>query len=297
MINKFPNYSLLDITHQDEIQKFCAEFDPYSDFNFTSLFAWNTMNDTSVSVLNNNLIITMPDYISGKPIYSILGTTSIDESLEVLLNKYNRLSLVPEVVIDSVSDKNKFIISEDRDQFDYVYEISEHAMLQGGRYRGKRKRINQFLRANLDDLSLRKIRFTQKSDIDIIKKLFNEWISERHRTPEEAESEGAALENLVRNSSHFDLMGIFIYIDNLCVGYSINEIVSRDYAICHFQKAKLRYEYIDIFLSSLVAKELHHFGCKYINWEQDLGISGLRELKESYLPEFFLKKYNVKLRS
>jgi hypothetical protein len=170
-------------------------------------------------------------------------------------------------------------------------------MLPGGRYRGKRKRINQFLRANLDELSLRKIQFTQKSDIDIIKKLFYEWISERHRTPEEAESEGAALENLVRNSSHFDLMGILIYIDNLCVGYSINEIVSSDYAICHFQKAKLRYEYIDIFLSSLVAKELYHFGCKYINWEQDLGISGLRELKESYLPEFFLKKYNVKLRN
>ncbi len=295
MINHYPQFSKLDVSHRNEIREITTRFEPYSDFNFTSLFAWNTNEDTTISILNENLVICMPDYITGKPIYSILGKNKIEESINTLLIDIPELSLVPKIVIDNISHKQKYEITEERDHFDYIYKVSEHAALPGGRYRGKRKRIGKFMNNSLDQLSLRKIRFNEVSDKILVKRLFDEWVFERNRTIEEADSEREALNRLIENATHFDLMGIFVYIDDLCVGYSINEVLPNSFAICHFQKAKLKYEYIDIFLSSLAAKELYHYGCKYINWEQDLGINGLRILKESYLPEFYLKKYKLKL--
>ncbi len=297
MISDFPKFTKLDISHKKDIKQITTKFDPYSDFNFTSLFVWDTKDNTSISNLNGNLVIRMPDYISGKNIYSILGNSKIDESIHELLKTTRILDMVPEVVVDSISKKSDFNIEQNVDQFDYIYRISELARLPGGRYRGKRKRISKFLRENIDSMSLRKIRFSDKSDITIIKQLFYEWVIERERTVLETESEGLALNRMLANASELNLMGLLIYIDGLCVGYSINEILDDDYAICHFQKTKLRFEYIDIFFSSLVAKELHHYGCINTNWEQDLGIQGLRELKESYLPERYLKKYTIALKS
>lgn len=293
MICEYPKFTKLNISHKKDIKKITAKFEPYSDFNFTSLFVWNTKNNTSISNLNGNLVIKMPDYISGDTIYSMIGNKKVDESINELFSITKKLNMIPAVVVDSIHNKTDFEIKQEIDQFDYIYEISELAKLPGRRYKGKRKRISKFLKENLDNLNLRKVRFNDKSDQTIIKQLFKEWVIERERTVLESESEGKALERMLANASELNLMGLLIYIDGLCVGYSINEILDNDYAICHFQKTKLRFEYIDIFFSSLVAKELHHYGCKYANWEQDLGIKGLRELKMSYLPDRYLKKYTI----
>jgi hypothetical protein len=88
-------------------------------------------------------------------------------------------------------------------------------------------------------------------------------------------------------------MGVALYLDGVCVGFSVNEVLDDTYVLCHFQKAVLDFENVDVFLSNVVAKEAMHFGCHYINWEQDLGIPGLRELKQSYKPDLFLKKYTI----
>ena len=44
------------------------------------------------------------------------------------------------------------------------------------------------------------------------------------------------------------------------------------------------------------AKILDLRGVKYFNWEQDLGLPGLRKSKEKYHPSFFFKKFIVGLK-
>ena len=41
------------------------------------------------------------------------------------------------------------------------------------------------------------------------------------------------------------------------------------------------------------ARILHDMNIPYYNWEQDLGIPGLRYSKEKYKPIFYLKKFTV----
>jgi hypothetical protein len=235
----------------------------------------------------------MADYISDEPFYSLIGDRSVDESLMAVLKKSDCLKLVPEVVIDNIKNKAYFDIIEDRGQFDYIYPIASHADLAGGHYKIKRNKISKFMRIYGDKLSLRKMRFDDPAMKQEIGVIFSRWAKERRREDEEVRREAETLEKLFEYGKHFNLVGIQVFLDEECVAFSINEIVQMDYAICHFQKSILTYGHIDVFLSNLVAKELKHFGCKYVNWEQDLGIPGLRELKQSYVQEFFLKKYSV----
>lgn len=293
MIANYPNFTKLDIGIQKEVQGLTSQFDPYSDFNFTSLFSWNTDDTAEVSLLNNNLVIKLPDYITGSPVMSILGKNHIDESLAILLEANARLKLVPQVVVENIRETGRFKIEEDRDQFDYVYSVRKVADLDGSLFRSKRKRISSFLKNYTESMDLRKINFNDISHREEVINHFTSWAKTRNRSEDETKNERSALERLLINSSHFNLIGLKIYIDKKCVGFSINEVVQKDYSVCHFQKATLAFEFIDIFLSNLVAKELKHFGTEHINWEQDLGVPGLRTLKESYLPEFFLKKYTI----
>ncbi len=293
MIKQFPKFTKISIDSKTEIEELTYKFEPYSDFNFTSLFCWDTDNSTEVSILNNNLVIKMADYITGETIYSILGDREIDASLNVLLELTDKLYLVPEAVVSSIENANSFKVEQDRDQFDYIYTLPSQADLNGGRYKNKRNKISKFMRTYSDELSLKKIKFSDPKIKKDIHDLFLKWTVERKLEAIEFQRESKTIDKLFDYAKNFELIGIQVFLSDECVGFSINEIVQNEYAICHFQKSILTFENIDVFLSNLVAKELKHFGCKYVNWEQDLGIAGLRELKSSYAQEFFLKKYTI----
>lgn len=293
MIRKFPAFSKLGIEHKAEIRRLTAAFEPYSDFNFTSLFCWDTDGSTEVALLNGNLVIKLPDYINGKTIYSMLGTTQVDKSIERLLTVCDRLQLVPATTVQNIVNQDRFVIREDRDNFDYVYALDDLVDLPGKKYKVKRNKTNKFMRQYEDRLHLKNIRFTKRADHDLIKTVFENWVAERDQGGDDNNNERAATNRLLEYAQELNLTGVFAYVDGDCVGFSINEIVSDDYAICHFQKAILAYEHLDVFISNLVAKELRHFGCTYVNWEQDLGIRGMRDLKTSYQQFSFLKKYQL----
>ena len=80
------------------------------------------------------------------------------------------------------------------------------------------------------------------------------------------------------------------------MGFTVYEILSSEYAISHFAKADISYHRaINDMLNWEEAKVLDERGIKYFNWEQDLGIPGLRKSKEKYKPTFFLKKLSIKM--
>ncbi len=293
MIKQFPQFSAIGIDDKEEIEEFCSNFPPYSDFNFTSIFCWDTDNSAEAAFLDGNLAIKLPDYITGKPIYSLLGENSIDESLRKLLAISPALSLIPEVTVQHIVHKESFVVAEDCDNNDYIYELKDLVDLPGKKYKVKRNKANNFMRNYVDKLRLKNIQFTNPNDHREAEQVFMRWAKQRERSEIDIKNELLAIKKLLEYSHLLNLTGILVYIDGECVGFSINEIIDKDYAICHFQKAILAYEHLDVFISQLVAKELIHFGCRYVNWEQDLGIPGLRNLKSSYQQYNFLKKYEV----
>ena len=294
MIAKFPLFSKLSIEHMPMVDTIVSEFEPYSDFNFTSLFCWNMDESTQISDLNGNLVIKFPDYLTGKTTYSVLGKKNLDDTLETMMSRTDELRLIPEVVVNNLKNKERYDITLDSDSHDYIYSLQDHASLTGQKFREKRKKVNRFAVRHEGKFVIREINLRDKKAKTQILQAFDSWAGAKSKTTDEISNERIAVTKLVANASSFDLLVLTIELEGKICGFSIHEPVSEDYAICHFHKTISSYPNIDVFLTSQAAQDLVKRGYKYVNWEQDLGISGLRESKQSYKPIKLLKKYIIR---
>ena len=131
MITEFPIFTKIDLNQKSIIDKFNSDYPPYSDFNFSSIFCWDIYNNSEICKLDKNLIICIPDYITGEKRFSLLGRESIDSVIKKLFTLTNEISLVPEDTIAAIKNPNNFIIDYDKDNYDYIFNINEHSDLTG----------------------------------------------------------------------------------------------------------------------------------------------------------------------
>ena len=75
--------------------------------------------------------------------------------------------------------------------------------------------------------------------------------------------------------------------------FCIGEVMG-DTLIVHIEKGKREYKGAFQMINCLFAKtELERCGIQYINREDDVGDEGLRRAKQSYFPEYMLKKFRL----
>lgn len=294
MIPLFPQFTPLSLSHKNTVRDITSKFELYSDFDFTSMFCWSAGGTTEVSILNDNLVVRMPDYLSGERIYTLIGDNEIDKSLNELLQKTKVIELVPEPVIKSIQNKDSFIIKEDINHFDYIYSLEDHANFNGKNFKSKRNKMSRFINNHGSNIILNEIDFKDPEELKVVKEIFLNWAAERAKTPEEITQESDVIDKFIKYSENFNLYGLKFSVAGKAAGFSIVEMPRQNFAIYHFQKV-LDSSGVgaDVYLTNQTSKFLLKKGCKYINWEQDLGINGLRLSKTNYQPIKFLKKFRV----
>jgi hypothetical protein len=293
MIGIFPEFSRLDISHKDEVEAITKQYEPYSDFNFTSLFSWNVDNTTEVAIFNQNLIIRLPHYTTGDPVISMLGDNDISSTIKGLLAIIPNLNLIPEAVITNLGPTSKYTVEEARGDYDYIYDLESLVNMAGSDYKKKRNKVN---RVKLAFGSRIKVTTTNTiSNIHDIELAFTHWAAQNGKLDRDTKIEYTALSRLLH---HADLLNVWlttISLDGQLCGFSINEPLDHGYTICHFEKSISSHPDMAAYLAYVVAQELLNRGYKKVNWEQDLDIAGLRQAKLSYKPAYFLKKYTVSI--
>ena len=300
MIPTFPEFKKLEITDKQEIEKTTRLFLPFSDYNFVSLWSWDTREKTKISKLNDNLVIQLQDYITNEVFCSFLGKNDIDDTITELIAhakdlKLNPiLHLIPESITRHIEQPKNFIIEEDADNFDYVLSVDELVELQGKNYRGKKNFVNRFKRLYGDLADARILNLNDQKTKDEIINLFYDWEKARGKTRAETSNELMAIKKLLEYSDLLDLQIIGVFIENQLKGFSINEITWDHYGIIHYEKADISYTGIFQYLKQQSAINFKKQGCAYINYEQDLGIEGLKQAKLAWHPVKFLKKYTIK---
>jgi len=294
MILNFPSFSAIDFKDKDEIASFTRKYDTYSDYSFVNLFTWNTNDRAGISWLNGNLVIKLPDYlIKDKYIYLLIGDRNIDETVAILIKEFGRLDLIPKFIIENLSHPEIYAIAEDRDSFDYVYRVEDIANLSGKRYKNKRNALNNTLQELNNILELSSTSELSQSVINEIIGVKELWETQTSQSSEMIDSESTALKRLFENFEEFELQVTLCRLDGKLNGFTIYEVVNDTYAICHFEKSiNTEFEGLGVVLANKAAKSL--LGkTEFVNWEQDLGIPGLRKSKRSYNPSHFQRKYWV----
>ena len=295
-IAHFPGFSKLELYHKDALLRFGATFGHYSDFNFTSLFCWNIDDSAAISLLNGNLVMRLPDYGTCEPCYSLLGVNRVDESLAALFDMTHVLKLVPGVVVEGIKCPDEFCITEDVGSHDYIFCVRDHVELQGKKYKKLRNKLHRFERdtAEHSPVSVSVHSTVKASRLPRYGDLLQEWTLENGGFREAFEREMTAILRLLGQSHALTNLVIIEFIQNgRLVAFSISELLGNDWAICHFQKALRVHKYFSTFITVQEAEILQGLGCTWVNWEQDLGICGLRASKSVYAPAEMLRKYRI----
>ena len=299
MIPQFPQFKKIELTDRVDVEAHTSLFEPYSDFEFTCLWAWDMKEERMISELDGNLVVKFTDYNTHKHFLSFLGTHDCERTARTLIdyckanNLPTTLKLMPDVSISNIS-QTMFTVEESPGDFDYIYSVEKLAQLAGNDFYGKRRYANRFWR---DNPSARLIQINlcdkeiQKKILEIIAIWENNKVAMKKEY--DIDHELSATKRIFRSDCIESLIGMGFYCNEAMIGFAIGENISNIYSVIHFIKCDISYKGSNEALMQGFAKHLNSLSIKWINFESDLEIENMRNSKMSWKPVKFLKRYNV----
>jgi len=301
MIPQFPSFIRLGIHHKDQINKHVYQFEPYSDFNFVSMWSWNTSGAVKVSSLHDNLVLQFSDYVTNEYFYTFLGTHNPEDTIERLLKLATQkgfkaeLRLIPESNLNGKSScfEKRYILKEDISNHDYIYDVLDLITLKGGKYRNLRKIINKYSN-KYAHTTMRRLDISDRQEQKKVVDLLDRWKRKNKNNDNNTERELHALKRIFTLARHTELIGLGFFDNNTLIGLQINEIINNTYYMAHYGKSDNSYKELFKYLVVEGARYMTSLGCSRANFQQDLGIPGLRKSKMAFKPSGYLKKYVIR---
>lgn len=281
------NWKKLTLESREELQKFLKNRFETSDMNFTNLFLWSFSEN--IQYLVEDEILYIKGFYEGDEYY--FSPVSKDENKDNIVvavkkikEKNGKIVFVPESYKEFLKDN--FIVTEERDSFDYIYLQEDLAELKGRKFSSKKNKINKFTRTY--NYTYEKISRENIEDIRIFQR---EW-TENRKEDKIIISENMGIEEILNNYEALELRGGVIKVDGKIVAYAIGEKLTENMGVIHIEKGIFDYQGSYQMINMYVANE-EFSDVEFINREDDFGSIGLREAKLSYHPTKFLKKYSI----
>lgn len=299
MIPSFPQFKRMSIEDAGAVDTYTARFPSYSDYSFSSLWAWDVKENRELSQLNGNLVVKFTDYASAEPFVSFLGATEPLRTATTLLEYCESLGLPPALHLVPESSVRELQngpleVAEDRANFDYIYLTRAMSEMAGGAYRTKRQCLNAFERQHGQaSFELRPV--TDRAARGVVRAIAGAWRDRRETGMSERglDYELAAIERILALGSRRPLLLAVVSIEGEPTSFRLEELSHGITSIAHFGKTAVPTKGENEYLSRAMARHLLQRDVIYLNWEQDLGIASLRASKSSYAPSSFLRKFTV----
>ena len=232
-------------------------------------------------------------------IYSFpIGPGDKKAALDELLAEFKEQGRT--LIINSISETDRdlllswypdqFLIEEDRDYADYLYDRDKLATLTGRKMHNKRNHIARFKDAG--EWSYEPL---NDNNLEECRALCKRWVFSREdKWNDEMAIELKVLETAFKMKDTLGLIGGVLRQKGRVVAFCMGEPVNDDVFVVHFEKALPEYQGAYPMINQQFVEHACQ-GYKYINREDDAGDPGLRKAKLSYYPEILLRKFDAKL--
>jgi len=287
-----PDLVPLDLAAAPLVNRHLAAHPPeVSELTFTNLYAWRQGRPVWFMELAETLVFLIRAPENGADQLLLFGPPVGPLPLATVMAQLGE-TVVGGVRQSAASiaglDHNLFTIAADRANSDYIYRVSDLATLAGRNYSAKRNQIKHCLR----DYACVFEPITA-ANLDECRELLNRWCDLRHCELDRGLSgEWQALQKTMGNFLEFKLLGGLVRVDGAVEAFAIGERLNRDTAVCHFEKSLPTIMGLGQLINQWFAAHCLG-GFTYINREQDLGIPGLRQAKESYHPCHLVEKFTA----
>jgi uncharacterized protein len=295
----FPNFKRLKSSDALLVNSIANQYEPYSDFNFISMWGY-CHTQCQLSYLQDNIIAILTDYKDQSQLLTFIGNKPSPEFVLKVISYgkekkiSDELNLIPEVALPDISELAilGLTVTEDVDNHDYVVDMGLASKMIGGFYNNKRHELNRFNRMH-DSFYITKNLLSEsdrKSDSEEIT-IFSEWLNKK-ADPQNWLHEFDAMKRVLALKPP-DTYSYVLHIDDKPAGFCIIELLVSGFAMLHYWKTTASTQHGYTYLLNHISNDLVNKGYQYINLQQDLGIPELREAKKRWHPVKMLKKYTI----
>lgn len=286
-------FTALDMESKRIFDDFLTPF-PFiaSTYSFTNLYIWRNAqkirfysNDRSLYIMKEK---EKPYFIAplykraedARATYDTLLRYMEENGMEKTLRDVDKRQL--QTILDLGYDIEYI---SDRDNAEYIYTVERMSTFSGKALHSKKNHFNNFIRYN--DYTIKHIEESKAECLELAEK----WYEASEKTPA-LTHELHGIKALLEHQEFFNIVGISVFVDGVCQGFSLLEILNDKVILNHIEKAERSISGLYAFLAK-TSMEYFGEGILYTNREQDMGIPGLRKSKESYIPEFLEEKFIV----
>jgi hypothetical protein len=293
MLKLFPDFVPVDLNIRGEINEiFRVNPVSASEYNFTNLFAWAPTCGYHAARLDGGLVLlrdTGEDVTTLQPVGVADPVKAINDILRYLKchSADPRIERVGEEFINSY-DLTSFSITEDRDQFDYIYLSDDLVNLPGAKFHDKKNLVAQFEKKYNCEYRVMNAE-SAKETID-----FAEFWCEKRECDEDEglSAEKIAVLRMLNNFSELEIDGGILVENGNIIAFALGEQHTADTYVIHVEKGIPGYTGIYQAINQRFA--IANAKSEYVNREQDIGVPGLRRAKESYNPVKMGRKYTLR---
>ena len=218
-----------------------------------------------------------------------LAKRYFNEELGLKLKMY----LVDEEAVQILNlPEDQYIVEEDRDYFDYVYDAEKLRNLSGKKYHKKKNHVNAFLKEYEGRYDFRLMCCMEEGHIE---NFLEKWREARdiedeyHRVDYEMEG----IKYVLGHCQMLKMRMGGVFIDGKLEAFSIGSYSQEEKtAYIHVEKANPEIRGLYPFINREFLRQGFE-DAEFVNREDDMGLEGLRKAKLSYHPVRLVKKYNI----
>jgi hypothetical protein len=303
MVAEFPTFSKVTLEDKQFFDEFNAQFPPYADWAFGTLMTWwDAFDDLEASRLGGNLVIKSSYLSMGKvPLLTLLGRTNVDDAIRTLFAYQQANSLpqelysLPQYTIDSIEEPETLLIVDDPNAAEYIVSSEKNTKLEGNKMYQLRRAVQHFekdMEAQETVLDIAHIPMDNFPSKMMLINAIHVWQSSIYRNDNER-LEGAVIDRALMMAEHIGIHSLCLFLNKQLEAFVLYKVLADDYV--NVSHIKTSYSHPDLFRYTVFAMSSYFKSQNYnfINWEQDLGIEGLRAFKQSLRPESSFRKFNI----
>lgn len=295
------SFKPLGIEDKEILDRYLKPYNFYTcEYTFTNLFIWRKGCNIEYAIVDDALIIKKTGFDKSKYFMQPIGynmnslgkiiDTLIDYEIEHPMEYLFKDVEVPFMKVLKEAYPERFLIEEDRINFDYIYNTDDLIKLSGRKYHGQKNHYNSFIKS----YNYRIVPITKEVVTDCISAA-REWCY-KNDCSDFLLYELYAIEEILINRTELDFEHMAVYVNGKLSAFTIGEKVNKNMGIVHIEKADSSINGLYNFINKSFV-ETCFSDVPFINREQDLGIEGLRHAKESYHPCRLEPKYSVKIKN
>jgi hypothetical protein len=284
MIGTYPDLTEIELTDRPVLDPLLRTLrDGLSELTFAGLYCFRAAHNYRIGRMADGTIV-LAGADKGQCFFVCPFALPAPKWLDELFQRCTCMKLVTAAQAEPLRQAG-YAVTEDRDNFDYLYHREQLTTLAGRALQRKRNLVHAFERAHDD---YRSLPLSPELVPDALAVLEG-WREHARDQADYAPSRDALL-----HMAEFGLQGRISYVGGQAAAYALGEpIGAPGMFVVHYEKTfpdiKGLYQVINRDFVRAMPPEI-----TVVNREQDLDDPGLRQAKMTYRPFDFVKKYRVR---